>query len=271
MVSSEIQQLMHFAATQKMDVNQRIAFFSERGKGTPYVLFCLGEGPTAKYDRDPLIDFNRVDCMTFCEQILALSISRDYPEMFNNLQRIRYRNGAIDMLTRNHYTISDWLPANAWLLSDATKTIGGTLCAAMTKTIDRKAFFITTGIAESDLQAALPPQTMTVDYVPNAHLLDVTGNLKGGEIVSIVTSRPGIISAHMGFIIRERGGLIFRHAASKPEVLKVVDEPYEQMVQTLRKSENRVGMIFMRIREDYQLPEMPDPHSTNDAGNGTHR
>lgn len=269
MVSAEIDVLLRHITASQMEVNARIAYFSEKGKGTPYVLFCLGEGPQAKYDRDPLIDFSRADCMTFCEQILALSISRDYPEMFSNLQRIRYREGIIDMLTRNHYTIADWLPANSWLLTDATAAIGGERCAEMTKTIDRAADFRAMGVPEGDLTKVPPPQTMTVKYIPAKYLSEVKASLRGGEIVSIVTNKPGIFSAHMGFIIRDQyGNVLLRHASSQRAAMQVVDEFYDDVVQQLMNSDSRVGMIFMRVREDYRLPEVS--RSKPDVEIGTH-
>ena len=39
--------------------------------------------------------FSRVDCVTFCEQTLALAISSNYDNMFENLKRIRYHNGQV--------------------------------------------------------------------------------------------------------------------------------------------------------------------------------
>lgn len=270
MLSAEIDALLRQVLAGNMDVNARIAYFSEKGKGTPYVIFCLGEGPMAKYDRDPLIDFSRADCMTFCEQILALAISGDYAEMFDNLQRIRYRDGIIDMLTRNHYTIADWLPANAWLLTDATAAVGGELCAEMTKTIDRAAHLRAMGVPDSEL-ISIRPQTMTVKYIPAKHLSAVKTNLNGGEVVSIVTNKPGVFSAHMGFIIRDRyGNVLFRHGSSQRATMQVVDEFYDEVVQQLLASESRVGMIFMRVRDDYKLPLAASGDQKTDRNLSTH-
>ena len=253
MVAKEIEDLMKEVNGKIASIPQRIQYYSGRGKGTPYVIFCLGEGPTAPIDRDPLIDFARTDCMVFCEHMLALSISGDYPEMFRNLQKIRYKNGQIDFKMRNHFTIADWLPNNSWLLHDATKEIGGKFCRQMTKVIDRRKNLAQAGCTDT---ADVPPrQRLTVEYVPTEHLLDVQNRLEGGEIVSIVTTRPGIISAHMGIIVRDRyGNVIFRHASSKKRARRVVDEFLSDVVQTLRRSKDRVGMIFMRVNQTIHIP-----------------
>lgn len=232
-----------------MNINQRIQFYSARGKGTPYLIFNLGEGANAATDPDPTIDFSHVDCMTFCENTLALSISDNYKQMYNNLQRIRYRKGDIRYTSRNHYTIADWLPNNSWLLDDATKQIGGKFSKKMTKIIDHYAFFKKNHVPDSTLVKS-PPETLTVDYIPTNALLKVQDRLKGGEIVSIVSTLPGIISAHMGIVVRDRwNNLIFRHASSSQKTGEVMDIRFSDYVQTLKKSKTRVGMIFMRADE----------------------
>jgi 3D (Asp-Asp-Asp) domain-containing protein len=250
MVWKDLEMAMRNVAAAERNPDQRIMFFSELAKGTPYVIFCLGEGPEGIYDKDPLLDIARVDCMTFCEQTLALAISENYEEFFNNLQRIRYRDGIIGMKTRNHYTIADWLPNNSWLLEDATELIGGEHCRPMTKTIDRSKDLATMGV--TDFWDVPPPQTMTVKYIPKEHLLQVEENLRGGEIVSLIQKKEGIFSSHMALIVKGRQGeVIFRHASRTAG--EVVDELYREYVERLQDWKNTAGMIFMRVRGDFPL------------------
>jgi hypothetical protein len=250
MVWKDLETVMYNVTAVGKNPDRRVMFYSELAKGTPYVIFCLGEGPTGEYDKDPLVDIARVDCMTFCEQILALTISGNYEEFFNNLQRIRYRDGIIGMKTRNHYTIGDWLPNNSWLLEDATELIGGEHCLSMTKTIDRSKDFATMGV--TDFWEVPPPQTLTVKYIPKEHLLRVEKNLRGGEIVSLIQKKEGIFSSHMALIVKGRQGeTIFRHASRTAG--EVVDEPYREYVERLQDWKNTAGMIFMRVRRDFPL------------------
>ncbi len=260
MVAKEIDRFIRETNQTIRDVPSRLMVFSERGKGTPYLIFLLGEGPEAKYDQDPLMDFARVDCMTFVEQCLAMAISDSYSQMFRRLQRIRYRDGIISYKTRNHYTLADWLPNNQWLLEDVTEDIGGGWTRPMTKVIDRRAFFRASGLPEAELSDVPGPDTLTVNYIPAEHLLKIKDRLKGGEIVSIVSRQPGIFSAHMGFIVRDRyGNVIFRHASIARRNRKVVDELLEDTVASLLNSKDRIGMVFMRVRPDWRLPV----HQTN--------
>ena len=259
MLAKDIDGFIREVNGRESDWNRRVSIYSERAKGTPYALFCLGEGPTAKYDRDPLLDFSRADCMTFCEQILAMVTSADYQEMYANLLRLRYRHGEIGFTTRNHYTHADWLPNNSWLLADATPAIGGAYCAEMSKVIDRPAFFRKFDVPDSELAGVPAARSMTIKYVPAAHLQAIKDNLRGGEIASIVQKAPGIFSAHMGFIIRDRyDNILFRHASSRPEAYQVVDEFFDEVVAQIKQSDNRVGMAFMRLRPDSAGP----PHAT---------
>ncbi|NUO81899.1 DUF1460 domain-containing protein [candidate division KSB1 bacterium] len=249
MLAQDIDTLLREVSAKEANTIARLAIYSEQAKGTPYSLFCLGEGPTAKYDRDPLLDFSRADCMTFVEQMLAMSISSNYDEMFANLLRIRYKNGEIGFTTRNHYTHADWLPNNGWLLEDVSAELGGALCADMTKVIDRPGFFRKLGVPERELQGIPAPQPMTVKYIPTANLPKIKDRLQGGEIVSLIQKMPGIFSAHMGFVIRDQyGNVLFRHASARKETRQVTDEFFDDVIEQLSASASRVGMAFFRIK-----------------------
>jgi hypothetical protein len=249
MLAKDIDALLRETSAKEPNVHARLQLYSAAAKGTPYALFCLGEGPTAKYDRDPLIDFSRADCVTFIEQMLALALSSDYEQMFATLVRIRYKNGEIGFTTRNHYTHADWAPNNGWLLEDVTAELGGALCLDMTKTIDRPGFFRKLGVPDSELQNVPAPQIMTIKYIPTANLPQIKDKLQGGEIVSIVQKMPGIFSAHTGFVFRdEYGNVLVRHASSRKETHQVTDEFFDDVIEQLRGSESRVGMAFIRIK-----------------------
>jgi len=255
MVASDFNKLMQWGNKTLPDINQRIEKYSELGKGTPYLIYNLGEGAGSHIDPDPTIDFARTDCMTFCEHTLALAVSSDYEQMYNNLQKIRYNQGRIDYTSRNHYTIVDWLPNNSWLLDDVTMQIGADYAKIMTKEIDRPAFYKTNGVPEAELKNAPPKKSITIHYIPTSSILKIEDNLKGGEIVSIVTTHPAVVSAHMGIIIRDQwDNVIFRHASSGEETNEVMDERLSDYVDKLIKSKSRVGMLFMRARNDFKIP-----------------
>ncbi len=248
----EIDSLIKDISRTHSTTKEKIAVYSRLALGTPYVHGCLGEGLKGKYDKDSLIDFSRVDCMTFCEQTLALAISKNYNDTFNNLQKIRYHNGSISFATRNHFVMADWLPHNQWLLRNITEEKGGTLCRDMVKTIDRRKF------AESfecyDTKHFPPPQRILIKYLPKQYLLTISGKLKGGEIMVLITTRDVIFSSHLGFIIKNKNGsLLFRHASLTHK--KVIDEPYNLLCKRLQNEQHIAGSVFIGVLGSNQKPQ----------------
>lgn len=250
MVASDFEKLMQKGNKNMPSIHARIQHYSALGKGTPYLIYNLGEGEQDAVDPDPKIDFARTDCMTFCEHTLALAISNSYPEMYANLQKIRYKKGEISYTARNHFTIADWLPNNNWLLKDVTAQVGAGYTKKMQKTIDRPTFYKRNGASKEAIAKAAKKEFFEVDYIPTEHLLKIKERLKGGEIVSIVTTHPMVISAHMGIIVRDKwNNVVFRHASSSARTNEVMDVRLEEMVSDLTGSKTRVGMIFMRANQ----------------------
>jgi hypothetical protein len=251
LTTPEIDDFIKTLSQTRLTIAQKIASFSHLALGTPYVQGCLGEGSTGSYDKGPLIDFNRVDCTTFCEQILALAISTDYQDTFRNLQKIRYHNGIKSFTTRNHFIMADWLPNNKWLLKDITQEKGGSLCKEMVKTIDRSTFAASLGY--DNVKGFVPPQLMSVHYLPKHHLLTIAPELRGSEIMVLITTRAGIFAAHLGFIIKNKdASLCFRHASSIKK--KVIDEPLKQLSKRLTVDQHIAGIVLLEVRDDYLIP-----------------
>ena len=161
MSHTEIDKLIRQTAKTSLTVTGKMNYFSAFFLGVPYNIHCVGDGPYALYEPWPLVNFKETNCMAFCEHVLALAISDNWDNFFNNLQQIRYKDGLIGIKTRNHYTMADWLPQNAWLLEDATVKAGGTFTQSVTRTISHKQFFAGKGI--SDTSCILPDRT-SVSY-----------------------------------------------------------------------------------------------------------
>jgi hypothetical protein len=247
----EIDDYIITLSQNRFTLAQKIATYSCLSLETPYVQGCLGEGSTGSFDKDPVIDFNRVDCTTFCEQILALAISKDYQDAFRNLQKIRYHNGIKRFTSRNHFILADWLPNNRWLLQDVTQEKGGHLCKEMVKTIDRNAFAASLGY--NNVKGFVPPQLVSIHYLPKQHLLTITPELRGSEIMVLITNRAGIFAAHLGFIIKnEDGSLSFRHASRTNKM--VTDEPLKQLSKRLSMDQHIAGVVILAVRDDYRIP-----------------
>jgi hypothetical protein len=249
---AEIDQDIRRIAASHLSNADKIAYYSGCFAGAPYKLVCEGEGENGRYETEPLLNLKQVNCMTFCEIVMAIALSDHYEEMFNVLQHIRYRDGFISMATRNHYTMVDWLPANSWCLDEVTRQVGGADIVESTRTIRHGKFFAGKGI--SDLPHVLPDRTVTVPFIPLKKLAAHESELHNGDIVALIQDKTDIFSAHMLLIIKEDGKTWFRHASMSAG--KVVDQPFREYINSLSKSKLYQGMSFMRIKEkvEWNLP-----------------
>ena len=83
--------------------------------GARYLNDPLGEGIAP--DPDPLIRTDAFDCTTFVETSLAAGD-------VGALTKIRYKNGDVDFVNRNHFIESDWIPNNSDLVKNVSAQYG---------------------------------------------------------------------------------------------------------------------------------------------------
>lgn len=230
------------ASLQGKSLTERIDAVSARALGTPYFLGPLGEGPGAPFDTKPLMDLTRVDCVTFCEQTLALALSPDYATAQKTLQRIRYKQGEIAMETRNHYFMADWIPHNAWLVSEITPQLPGHVW--LERTISHRQLFANNNYA--GIQVREPDRTLKKAYVPDTALNGLEKHLRSGDIAVLIQDAPGIFAAHTGIMIQKSDGSWVLRNATSLDPKQVVDTPWPTLIASLQKSQRLIGMAFAR-------------------------
>lgn len=103
----------------------RIEFYSQKFLGCPYILGALGEGPSARFDQNPLYRYDGFDCLTYVNTVLALSHSHTLEDFKAYLTALNYKNRKIDYLFRHHFMSVDWNPENEKLgvIENVTKKI----------------------------------------------------------------------------------------------------------------------------------------------------
>ena len=230
----------------------RILDLGESLIGVPYVAGPLGEGPLGRYDRNPLFRFDGFDCTTFVETLTALSISDSWDDFQASLNRIRYKDGEVSFVARNHFTDLDWIPNNvrAGIYRDITEILapGRTLVARAV--IDKPAWYAKMpatrvqipDLSEEGKQMLLvelraeglrfSPEEATVPYIPLAALFGPDGGaifdrIPSGSVVDIVRPNWDLVAligthlniSHQGFAVRKNGVLYFLEAS---DVLKSV-------------------------------------------------
>jgi len=239
-----------YATIAKQPLPQRVAFWADRvAINAQYVLDPLGEGAGQQPDPDPLVDFKHVDCLTYVEEVYALALAPNHARFGETLQRIRYKDGQIAYRWRNHYTVSDWLPANAWFLHDVTEEVGAGQTCTMTKTISRAAFFAKKGLTQFH---DIPDEVCTTRYIPRNGVKHVAGKLHTGDMIIFIISTPGIIAGHVGIIRIEHGIAYAQHASLSAK--KVVTIPLAEYLQ--RAPARFVGFKIARLNEHIIVPEV---------------
>jgi hypothetical protein len=214
--------------------------------GAPYANGPLGEGAGRDPDPDPRVDFERADCVTYLEQSLALALCPpDAPDRFLEvLDGIRYRGGEVDFAARNHYMVTDWIPANDRILSDVTSEVAaaaGVPTVSVTRTIDRARFLREQGA--SPRAGVDGVETTSVVVVPRAEASAVAPALRDGDLVFWVGNAEGIFVLHTGLVVRGPDGeLSLRHASSKAE--RVLDEPFLAYAE---RSTYAIGYLVLRL------------------------
>jgi D-alanyl-D-alanine dipeptidase len=223
------------------DLTRRIIRLGRQNLGQPYEIYLLGEFPFEDYDPDPLYCLSKSDCVVFSEHTYAMALAHDWWSFLRTLQRIRYKDGVIGMLTRNHYTIPDWDPNNGYLFRDMTQELGGgEVAVPLTMVCRRVRFFGKFGIGQD-----IPDQPVTDAYIPKERVPEILDELRSADFVNIIRGNASSQWAgHTGLIARADDGTVnFLHSA-RPAVRE------QPLTEYLTADKRCLGIKILRLRDD---------------------
>jgi hypothetical protein len=219
--------------------------------GSPYEA-----GTLDKADSEQLVvNLHSFDCVTFVENVLALSlcIKNDYMTFdayTDKLRQIRYRGGTIDGYPSRLHYFTDWVFDNEkkGVIQDITKKLGG---ERYTKHID----FMTTHRSSypklandsnlTQLKAAEDSlNNRNLYYIPKSQIQHLKSKLRNGDIIAITTNTDGLDISHVGIAIRMEDGTI--HYMHTPDIGEKVTITSETLAQYLAKHRNQTGVIVAR-------------------------
>ncbi len=263
MKPAEVEQYLRFLRILEPDLRKRVAHLARKNIGQPYEIFLLGEFPYELHDPQPLFSLEKSDCVVFVEHTYAMALSGSWAEFFWMLQRMRYRDGIIGLTTRNHYTDADWNPANAWLVSDITRELGGQTLKSYRQLIDRAKFFGERTGARHDVA----PQTYDDHYIPRDALADVLPRLREGDFVNVVSARgDDTMVSHVGLVVLAPDGSPRLIHSAAP---KVREESFESFIAAAKARDaapsksprlRLLGFRFLRLNENPEpTPMRPQP------------
>jgi hypothetical protein len=191
---------------------ERVSEVAGQSLGTPYVGDPLGEGPDGRYDKDPLMDLGRVDCVTFIEQTIALAAADSYQNAFNLLQKIRYKNGEIAFDKRNHFMIADWIANNPFCHDVSGKL--GVSTESVTRKMGRKHFYEVKKLPKLARDAT--EETLTLAYVPACAVAEAEKRLPSPALILFIGKVDWLFTLHCGLYIRAADGQgLLYNASSK--------------------------------------------------------
>lgn len=202
--------------------------------GVRYENSPLGEGRAP--DADPLIRFDAFDCTTFVETVLA-------DGDLERLNNIRYKDGDIGFLNRNHFIESDWLVNNAGLVENVSSEFG--VVALRHVVIDKSAWLWRV----HGLRADFAPVSVDLEYLPYGAFDGIKINVP--MIVLFITDNPefrdkigtDLAVVHMGILLPNG---ILRHASSAAG--RVVDVDFMEYVAQRARSKTNIGISLVRIK-----------------------
>jgi hypothetical protein len=209
---------------------------------TPYVAKTLEIGNTETL----VVNLQGLDCTTFVENVLAFSMLLKQKEytfdaFVNNLEIIRYKDGALNgYASRLHY-FSEWIANNEekGLLKDITGEIGG---EEIIKDID----FISTHrdlypflSDESNYEKIKASETylnsQTICVLPQDKIAENEHLIRSGDIIALATSIKGLDVTHTGIATREKDGRIhLLHASTGSMEVEVSDLPLSDYLKNIK-------------------------------------
>ncbi|MCF7833287.1 MAG: DUF1460 domain-containing protein [Candidatus Marinimicrobia bacterium] len=242
------------------DIHERMKHLSRKGLDQPYEIYLLGEYPAEIYDRQPLYILDKSDCVVFTEHILAMSMAHDWQSFFSILQRIRYKDGIISYINRNHYGGFDWGPNNTWLADNITKELAGDLIELDTMKVNKGKFFAKRGVPYN-----MPEDSLVWSYVPIEAMPQIVDKLETGDLIGVVRGyKNNRWIGHFGMIIKDDDGTVYMLHSTPP---KVIQQPYLDVLEKVKASnlkkeeynapievKNEEIKAFNKEHKDEQLP-----------------
>jgi hypothetical protein len=219
------------AAAAITGCGERISYLSRQFLGIQY----KGNTLAGDVDTEELFTVNleEMDCSTFIDYVAAMSLSDSFSSFRANLKRVRYQNGIVSFVRRNHF-FTDWAAYNPGLFEDVTAEIAPGRTRKIAKQLNVK---------EDGLPfvPGVRPVRRDICYIPSQAMDEaVVDRLESGDYIGIYSGMKGLDVSHVGVYIREGDNIIFRHASSRTENMKVLDEAF------MPYASSKPGIICLR-------------------------
>lgn len=202
--------------------------------GARYLNSPLGEEIAP--DNDPLIRFDAFDCTTFVETVIS-------DNNLKKLNKIRYKNGQVDFLARNHFIETDWLQNNSDIVQNVSNRYGPVQVRSVK--IDKKSWFKKV----HNIETEFTPQVVDIEYIPYKNAKNILPEKT--LVVLFITDKPelrdkigtDLAVVHMGLLLPN--GML-RHASSTQG--KVVDVDMDEYIDNRTQDKTNLGITLVEIK-----------------------
>jgi hypothetical protein len=215
------------------DTGQKIGFLSGHFLGVRYGESSLiGDASTPEVF---VVNLGEVDCMTFLEYVEAMRRSSSFMQFREQLKEVRYRFGRISFAQRNHF-FTDWVEYQGAYIEDVTAHSGQSRAKKTRKILNQKE----DGTA---LVAGIEAAERDISYLPPESIDDtLIETLRTGDYLGIYSPQNGLDVSHVGILVKEGGGVFFRHASAQEQHRRVVDQEFAWYIA------DKPGILVFRSR-----------------------
>lgn len=214
---------------------QKTKIFTQKLLNTPYNNQTLNGD---QYSTEQLvINLNAMDCMTFIEYTEAFKTADNHDDFVSNLKKIRYFWQDISFTQRRHF-FTDWAQELDPIAVDITPII-----STHSFPVHKKLNLKNSG---EQYIPGLGVKNRVIYYIPTRYVdRNLMNTLKTGDYIGIYSKNSGLDVTHVGIVIKEGNKVMFRHASSQRNNLKVSD------IELQRYLQGKAGIIVLRSKLDY--------------------
>lgn len=238
-------------------------YFARQLFGIPYVGGTLDKTK----QEELIINLRELDCTTYVETVLALSLcaknaETSFDDYCRHLREVRYANGQVEYTKRQHY-FTVWIEENAKqgiIDKIEPKNRVAPYSSEQTVSVD----YMTTHVSSYKMLSQHPEWVAGIRsmeksvtgrkylYIPKSALKPSASNnkllrqyIKDGDIIAILTNKKGLDTTHIGIASWHNDGLHLINASSIHK--KVVDEPMT-FYDYMQKHPSQIGIRVVRMR-----------------------
>lgn len=253
--SIKVMQLLETAYREKPTTNWMI-YFARKLRGIPYVAQTLERNT----DERLVINLRELDCTTYVENVLALSLfiknkKRTFADFCNLLRQIRYQDGHISYTDRLHY-FTGWILDNTRmrLVTGETQSPDPPFTKVQTLHVDYMSrhpslypmlkshpAWVSSIKAMEDSLNGRRFRYIPKEAIANSPLFRRT--IHDGDIIAIITSKQGLDTSHIGIAVWHSDGLHMLNASQVRH--KVVEEPWT-LRYYMSRHPSQVGIRIIR-------------------------